>query len=206
MATVIESGPSQAATADAPFPLTVDVFARMVESGLIPRDRRVYLRGGRLFEKMGRTRAHGYVGAAITRAITRRLPDGWSLRPESTIEIDPSDAPLPDFSIIRGANPLDFGPPDRYPRPADVGLLIEVAVTSLRDDLTSALELYARASIPVYWVVDVPSKRLLVHTEPRIIEGRGTYSRVETIRGGESAPLVLDGQEVARIPFDEILR
>ena len=110
--------------------------------------------------------------------LVRRLPPGWSLWPESTIVLDPTNAPLPDFAVIRGANPLDFATADRYPGPGDVGLLIEVAVTSLRDDLTTALEQYARALIPVYWVVDVPGRRILVHSEPRVVDGRGEYARV----------------------------
>jgi Uma2 family endonuclease len=198
--------PSQASTGNVPYDLTVDVFSRMVESGLVPQDRRVFLREGRLYEKMAKTRAHGFVGAAITRAVGRRLPDGWSLWPESTIVLGPTSAPLPDFALVRAANPLDFAAPERYPGPADVGLLIEVAVTSLHDDLTTVLELYARALIPVYWVVDVPGRRILVHTEPCVVDGRGEYARVEIYRTGQSLPLVLDGQEVARIPFDELLR
>jgi hypothetical protein len=46
----------------------------------------------------------------------------------------------------------------------------------------------------------------LVHTEPRVVDGKGEYARVETYRPGQSLPLVLDGQEVALIPFDELLR
>ena len=206
MSTATVVAPSQAPTADMPYHLTIDVFSRMVESGLIPQDRRVFLSNGRLYEKMAKTKAHGYVGAAIDRAVNRRLPDGWSLWPESTIVLDPTNAPLPDFALVRVANPLDFAAPERYPGPADIGLRIEVAVTSLHDDLTTALEQYARASIPVYWVVDVLGRRILVHTEPRVVDGRGEYARVETYRPGESLPLVLDGQEVARIPFDELLR
>jgi Uma2 family endonuclease len=206
MSTATAVAPSLAPTADVPYDLTIDLFSRMVESGLIPRERRVFLTQGRLYEKMAKTKAHGYVGAAIDRAINRRLPDGWSLWPESTIVLDPTNAPLPDFALVRAANPLDFASPDRYPGPGDIGLLIEVAVTSLHDDLTTALEQYARALIPVYWVVDVPSRRILVHTEPRVVDGRGEYARVETYRPGQSLPLVLDGQEVARIPFDELLR
>ncbi|QEH35619.1 hypothetical protein OJF2_41720 [Aquisphaera giovannonii] len=200
------AAPVQTRSTDAPFLLTVELFARMVETGLIPRHRRVYLLGGSLYEKAARTEAHGYVGAAVTSAFYRRMPDDWRLWPESTIKIDDSNAPLPDFSVIRGANPLDYGSPDRYPGPADVGILIEVAVTSLREDLTSALELYARALIPVYWVVDVPSKRILVHSGPRVVDGRGAYTRVEIFHAGDAIPFVLDGREVARIPFDEILR
>ena len=206
MSTAIQAPPPQAPTADAPYDLTVDLFSRMVETGLIPRDRRIYLQDGRLYEKMAKTKAHGSVGAAITRAVDRRLPDDWSLWPESTVVLDPTNAPLPDFAVVRSGNLLGRATPERYPEAGDVGLLIEVAVTSLRDDLTTTLELYARAGIPAYWVVDVPGRRILVHTEPRVVDGKGEYARVETFRPGQSTPLVLDGQEVARIPFDELLR
>jgi len=206
MSTATVVAPSQAPTADVPYDLTIDLFSRMVESGLIPQDRRVFLLDGRLYEKMAKTKAHGYVGAAIDRAVNRRLPDGWCLWPESTVVLDPTNAPLPDFAVVRGANPLDFAAPERYPGPGDIGLLIVVAVTSLRDDLTTTLELYARALIPAYWVVDVPGRRILVHTEPRVVDGKSEYARVQTYRPGQSLPLVLDGQEVALIPCDELLR
>jgi Uma2 family endonuclease len=206
MSTATLVAPSQAPTADVPYDLTIDVFSRLVESGLIPQDRRVYLFNGRLYEKMAKTKAHGSIGAAVTRAVDRRLPDGWSLWPESTIVLGPTNAPLPDFAVVRSGDLLGRATPDRYPGPGDVGLLIEVAVTSLHDDLTTALEQYARASIPVYWVIDVLGRRILVHTEARVVDGRGQYAHVETYRPGQSLPLVLDGQEVARIPFDELLR
>ena len=206
MATATETPPVPVPPSNLPFDLTIDLVSRMVESGLIPRDRRIYLRDGRLYEKMAKTKAHGYVGAAIDRAVNRRLPDNWSLWPESPIVLDPITAPLPDFAVVRGASPLDYAAPERYPGPADIGLLIEVAVSSLRDGPTIAVEQYARALIPTYWVVDVVGRRILVHTEPRVVDGRGEYARVETYRPGQSLPLVLDGQETDRIPFDELLR
>jgi Uma2 family endonuclease len=206
MSTATMVAPSQAPTADLPYDLTIDLVSRMVESGLIPQDRRVFLLDGRLYEKMAKTKAHGSVGAAVTRAVDRRLPDDWSLWPESTVVLDPTNAPLPDFAVVRSGNLLGRAAPERYPGPRDIGLLIEVAVTSLHDDLTTTLELYARALIPVYWVVDVPGRRILVHTEPRVVDGKGEYARVETFRPGQSLPLVLDGREFARIPFDELLR
>ena len=150
---------------------------------------------------MAKTKAHGFVGAAINLTLMRWLPPGWCLWPESTIVLDPTNAPLPDFAVIRGADPLDFATANRYPGPGDVGIVIEVAVSSVREDLTTALELYARAMIPVYWVVDVPGRRIVVHSEPRVVEGRGEYARVMTYRSGETLPLVLDGQEVAASPL-----
>jgi Uma2 family endonuclease len=206
MSSAIQVPPPHAPAVDAPYDLTIDLVSRMVETGLIPRDRRIYLQDGRLYEKMAKTKAHGYVWSAVNMAVALRLPEGWSLWPESTIVLDPTNAPLPDFAVVRGASPLDFAAPERYPGPGDIGLLIEIAVTSLRADLTTALEQYARAAIPAYWVVDVPGRRVVVHTEPRVVEGRGEYARIETYRPGQALPLILDGQEVARIPFDALLR
>ena len=85
-------------------------------------------------------------------------------------------------------------------------MLIEIAVTSLHDDLTTALEQYARAMIPVYWVVDVPGRRILVHSQPRVADGRGDYARIDIYHVGQSILLMLDGQGVAIIPFDDLLR
>jgi Uma2 family endonuclease len=208
MAIVTEEATSSAVPmADPPFELTIDDFARMIEAGIIPRHRRVYLRDGRLFERMAKTRAHCVVGGAVNMAIARRLPDGWGLWPESTIALDRTNGPLPDFAVVRGASPLDYleGEP-RYPAPGDIGLLIEVAVTSLREDLTTQLEKYARAGIPVYWVIDVPHRRVLVHTEPRVEDGSGRYAVVETYAPGQEIPLVLDGRDITRIPVAEVIR
>jgi hypothetical protein len=132
MSIATEAASPPAPPSDVPFDLTVGLYSRMVESGLIPQDRRVYLHDGRLYEKMAKARAHGYVGAALTMALVPRLSPGWGLWPESTIVLDPTNAPLPDFAVIGGASPLDFATADRYPGPADIGLLIEIAVTSLR--------------------------------------------------------------------------
>ena len=206
MTTATESPRRLPLAVEVPYDLTIDLFSRMVESGLIPQDRRVFLLNGRLYEKMAKTKAHGSVGAGINMTLVPQLPAGWSLWPESTIDLDPTNAPLPDFAVVRSGDLLGRVSPDRYPGAGDIGLLIEVAVTTLQVDLSTALELYARALIPVYWVVDVLGRRILVHTEPRVVDGRGEYARVETFRPGQSLPLVLDGQEVARIPFDELLR
>src|SRR3954469_3503711 len=115
MATVTEAAPPSISTTDVPFDLTTDLFSRMVEAGMIPQDRRVYLHEGRLYEKMAKTKAHGSVGAGITMTLAPRLPAGWSLWPESTIALDPTNAPLPDFAVVRSGDLLGRISPDRYP-------------------------------------------------------------------------------------------
>lgn len=206
MSTATESPPRLPLAADIPFDLTIDLFSRMAEAGLIPQNRRVYLQNGRLYEKMAKSKAHGSVGASITMTLVPKLPAGWSLWPESTIVLDSTNAPLPDFAVVRSGDLIGRVSPDRYPGPRDVGLLIEIAVTSLQNDLSTAMEQYARALIPVYWVVDILGRRILVHEEPRVVDGRGEYARVVTYRPGQLLPLVLDGLEVAAVSIDELLK
>ncbi len=189
-----------------PFDMTVELFDRIVEAGLLPPNRPIFLWDGRLCEKMAKTVSHGWVGAAMTKLIVPALPTGWTLWPESTIRLNDRAAPLPDFSIIRCENPAEFANPPRYPGPMDVGVVIEIAVTSLKADLSDALEAYARAGIPVYWVVDVAGKRVLVHSEPTTIENRGQYGKIEIVGPGGQIPLVLDGVKAAEIPFEAIMK
>ena len=54
----------------------------------------------------------------------------------------------------------------RHPGPGDVGLIVEVADTSLRRDRGEKLENYGRADIPVYWIVNLVDDQLEVYSGP----------------------------------------
>ena len=62
----------------------------------------------------------------------------------------------------------------RIPQPEDVLLVTEVAASSLSLDLSTKADLYARAGIPDYWVLDVNQRRMIVHRQP----AEGKYSSV----------------------------
>ncbi len=76
----------------------------------------------------------------------------------SAILLPDSARPEPDVVWAVGAA--------AHPLAADVLLLIEVADTTLHLDLGEKAALYAEAGIPEYWVVDIESRRLLVHRQP----------------------------------------
>lgn len=63
------------------------------------------------------------------------------------------------------------GLPDCAPRPVDIQLLVEVADTSLETDRGAKLELYARAGIREFWLVDLTTDGMLVYRNP----GGGRY-------------------------------
>ena len=71
--------------------------------------------------------------------------------------------PEPDLVVLRA--PLhELG---RKAQPDDVLLVIGVVASSLRMDVSTKADLYARAEIPDYWVLDVDSRRMIVHREPQ---------------------------------------
>ena len=78
-------------------------------------------------------------------------------------------------------------------------LVIEVADTSLRKDLRLKAPLYAEAGIPVYWLVDVNAREVLVMSEPQ----GGAYQRVERARPGDV--LTLADQPAVAVPVAEIV-
>ena len=169
-----------ATVADA-FDVSYDLFARMVEQGLIPEGRRVYLWDGGLREKMAKTVAHAIAAVAIGEASRRRLPPGWLLWPENPIRLDARHAPLPDVPVVRGSLD-DYRRANRHPVASDVGLLVEVSVTSLSADLGEVAEKYASALVPAYWVADVAGRRVIAHRAPRVVKGRGNYAGHRAVR------------------------
>ena len=64
--------------------------------------------------------------------------------------------------------------------------MIEVADTSLGFDRTTRAALYARACITDYWVLDIASRRMIVHRDPQA----GRYTSIAAYSSDESvAPL-----------------
>jgi|SRR5579872_523151 len=113
---------------------------------------------------------------------------------QTTINVLPEDnltnAPQPDVILLsRSADSVS-----ENPTPQDIRLLIEVADTTMRYDLTTKATLYARAGIEEYWVLSLPERRLYIHRDPR----DGTY-RIVTVLGEreQAAPLAALASPVA---------
>lgn len=73
----------------------------------------------------------------------------------------------------------------RYPRADELLLLIEVADTTVRYDLTAKRDLYCRAGVQEYWVLDLRRRALVVHRDP----GEGGYADVRLLPEAELVPI-----------------
>ena len=113
--------------------ITVADYERMIESGELPEDPHVELIEGRLVRKM--TKGRGHSAGALYKAreaIERVLPAGWHARAERWCgSRERNSMPEPDVSVVRGEadDYLDLDP-----GPDDVGLLVEVADSSVAED------------------------------------------------------------------------
>ena len=190
---------------DALYEFTTDAFLRMIEAGDFPDEARVYLEDGKVFEKMAKTNAHGMLASVFGLRLPQRLPAGWFVMTEGQIRLDRKNSPLPDIVVVRGADPRDYIREARYPEPRDLGLIVEIAVTSLAKDLGPNLERYARNRVPTYWVADVPGRRILAHSRPEVTKRRAGYAQVEVVGPGESVSLVLDGQLACRFVYEDLM-
>ena len=128
-------------------------------------------------------------------------PAGWDIREQGALALADS-RPEPDFSVVR-EDPADYT--TRHPTPADVGLLVEIADSSLIRDRRDKARIYARGYIVCYWIVNLQDRRIEVHTQPSGPCDSPAYASIANYLPGDSVPLVLDGVTVAAIPVADLL-
>ena len=182
-------------------PLTVAQYHEMLDAGILISGDPIELLEGWLVTKMTKHPSHVLSTRKARRAFDRIVPDTWftdSQDPISTI----SSEPEPDVVVIRGTID-DFR--DRHPGPEDVGLVIEVADSSLERDRVWKKRIYAAARIPCYWIVNLIDQQVESFTSPTGSGESATYASQRVFRTGEQITVELDGSEVGSIAVDALL-
>lgn len=212
MATITTEGATAetshpAGTAEAgprPYRIPVELYERMVESGVFGDTSPIYLWKGQLVLPMTEGPHHEYALTSLHALLFRLVPDGWHVRAGSPTRVAGDSEPEPDLTVARGTI-RDYRA--RTPAAADVSLAVEVSDSSLRHDSGEKLGGYAAASIPVYWVVNIPEGRVEVYTRPtgRVEAGSPRYEGHDRYEAGEAVPVVLDGREVGLVAVSDVL-
>lgn len=202
MSSVLEPTPVDALPSSEEFPyrFSVDDFYRMIELDIFPRESRVGLWNGRIYEKMAKTQAHAVSGNKVNISLMNALPRGWFVGGENPVTVAPDKAPLPDLIVLRGM-PDDYL--DRRPGAADVGLIVELSLSSLKVDTGPKLAAYASAGIPAYWVLNLKEGVIHVYSDPIPPEGR--FASMATVGRDGSILLNLDGAPVGPIAASDLL-
>ena len=110
--------------------------------------------------------------------------------------------PEPDFAIVR-PDPGRYR--TRHPGPADIGLVIEVSDRSLDVDRQDKGRIYARAGLPVYWIVNLVDMQVEAYTDPSGPTATPAYATRTDSRAGDSVPVVLAGVTVAQLAVQSVL-
>ncbi len=84
-------------------------------------------------------------------------------------------------------------------------LVVEVSDTSLRSDQGFKKIIYAKSSLPVYWIVNLIDRRVEVYSDPTGAAERPDYRHHDDFSEAESVPLVIEGREVGQIPVVSVL-
>ena len=189
-------------TASSPPPhhrITVDEYERIIEAGALEDPSRVELIDGYMVDKMGKNAGHSYSTKETLKALDSRLPAGWTSRKEEPLRVPPYDEPEPDIAIVRGTDAdYEFRPP----RAADVALLVEVSEATLSRDRGEKLLSYAKARIPVYWIINLVDRQVEVYSRP----GKTGYRSRQVFKSGEQVPVTIGGRELPPIAVDSLLQ
>jgi Uma2 family endonuclease len=150
----------------------------MVQAGILADDEAVELIEGELIEVPPQGPPHANVIRQLGSRLTR-LYAHYAVSQGAPIDAGPTSLPEPDVAVT-SASAAELM--QRHPRGDEVVLAIEVAVSSHALDRSKA-SIYARAAVPVYWLVDIPARRIEVHEEP---QPDGRYRVVRVLAGNDT--------------------
>jgi Uma2 family endonuclease len=207
MSTVADVSPPTAEVTMPPAPadwlwrLSVEQYHEMARKGILMDGDPVELLEGLLVRKMTILPPHRRSTHRVQTALRQAAPPGYYVASPSPVTLAASE-PEPDVVVVRGS---DDDYPDRHPGPSDVALVVEVSDTSLKRDQGFKKSIYARAGIPVYWIVNLVDRRVEVYTEPTGPGEKGDYRHRHDFGESDQVALVIEGREVARIGSRELL-
>ncbi len=210
LATVAESAPVPPAgipAASVPpdvtlYPLSVEQFDGMVRQGILTEDEPVELLDGLLVLKMTKNPPHVLSGKLTAIELGRLCPATCHVATQGAFTTAAS-RPEPDVAIVRGS-PRDYA--DRFPTPADMALVVEVADSSVARDRGIKRRVYARAGVPVYWIVVLPERAVEVYTGPSgPTADEPAYAAVRRFADGDRVPVVVDGVAVGTVAVADLL-
>jgi Uma2 family endonuclease len=181
--------------------LSVRQYHWMTRAGMFTDDDPIELLEGWLVSKMPKNPPHRTVTRRAFDSIARLLPAGWYVDSQEPITT-PDSEPEPDVIVVRGESEQYF---DRHPGPEDLALVIEVADSTVHRDRTLKKRIYARARISCYWIINLPEKQIEVYMSPSGTGSQPSYKERQDYFLTDDLPLVLDGQEVGRLPVRDLL-
>jgi Uma2 family endonuclease len=158
-------------------PISMDEMLALQAAGKVPY-KRTQLLDGEIHEMPTDGLRHIHYAMEIGARVVQALkPQGYFVGVQTTLHLTRYNGPSPDVYVLSAGPLVKETPAER------ILLVVEVADSSLTDDLSDSAGRYARHGVEDYWVVDVKNRRTHVHRQPQ--------------NGAYPAP--------QRVPFEDVL-
>jgi Uma2 family endonuclease len=174
---------------------SVEDYHRLYELGIVKETDYVELIEGHLvLQRRPRSPLHCRTLSLVWNDLRAMLPVGWDVRVHSGATLSDSE-PEPDLAIVRDGQD-DYM--RHHPGPDDIAAIIEVADWTLALDRADKCRIYARAGIPVYWIVNLVDNQIEVYTSPVGDPTPGYRDRIDR-HAGDDIDVILDGRRVGSV-------
>jgi Uma2 family endonuclease len=173
--------------------VTVDELLEMEARGAF-RGQRTQLLDGEIHTMPSDGLRHiNYAMEIGARLVVELKPRGFFIGIQTSLHLTRYNAPSPDVYVLTAGPVVRETPPER------IALVIEVADTSLDDDLRDGAARYARHGVAELWVVDVEHRVTHVHRDPK----DGAYASLRRVAFEEMLqPSALHGVSIRVADFD----
>ena len=162
---------------------TVDEYYTMLETGILHEGDRVELIDGEILQMSSMGARHAATVYRIDVTLKQACGKRALVRSQLPFHVNDFSEPEPDIAVVR-YRADSYG--SAHPEPADILFLIEITDTTLQFDQNVKLPIYAEASIPEVWIVDLNSEVVSVYREP----DRSKYRlRTDLVRDDTASPL-----------------
>lgn len=156
---------------------TVEEYHRMAEAGILRPDERVELIRGVIRRMSPKNRAHVVAATKLHQRLVAALAGRAAVFKEDPLKLVQLDSePEPDILAISSPEIGAYGTERSKPL-----LVVEVAASSLRYDMSAKATLYAEAGVPEYWVLNLIDRELVVFR----LAGRDGYGERTVYGEGE---------------------
>lgn len=185
------------------FRLSVDQYHEMIRLGILTEDDAVELLEGVLVKKMPTNPLHRAVAYRIRKWLENYAVDGWFVDTNVPITIATQNSePEPDIYLVRGCSEDYLA---RHPSPQDAALIVEVSQTTLYRDRGLKKQIYARAGVPLFWIVNLRSKEIEVYSSPTTTANPPDYAPPAIYGMQDQVPVILDGKQVGQLAVSQII-
>jgi Uma2 family endonuclease len=141
----------------------LDEWRRLGEANIFPPESRIELINGEVLEMSPIGFKHSGHLNRLNMLLTQLVRHCAISSIQNPLQLGDLSEPEPDFMLLK---PNADYYSSRHPVADDVLLLIEVSETSLQFDQNQKLRLYARHSIPEYWLLNLNDVCLEVYRKP----------------------------------------